>query len=145
MKNLKFLNKKEIKEFINKLNKYFDCNLDLDYEFLLNKDRIFIVSRGIRNIDLNNFNINSIGLYFGKIGPLRLTIEGSQLIGNKARKNIIELDDRQIEDWIRGMNIEVDSDSNEFVVVKYKNDYYGSGKVKNKMLLNYVPKDRRIK
>ncbi len=146
MKDINFLNKKEVKKLLNKIKGHYGIKeLNLEYEFLVNKEKVYIISKGIKNLDLGKLNINSFGLYFCKADEPRLSIEGSQLIGNFATKNIVELSDNEIEKWIHGEGIEISSDLNGFVIIRHKNDYYGCGKMKNNRLLNYVPKDRRIK
>jgi len=92
MQNLKFLNKKEIKNILDLIRKQWDCDAKLDYVFSMNeKGKIYIVNREISEIDLSKLRISSIGLYFGTLvegSSLRLSIEGSQLVGPKAKKNV---------------------------------------------------------
>jgi len=94
---------------------------------------------------LTKLRINSLGLYFGKIEKdgLRLSIEGSQLIGNKSKKNVIKLDDNQVKEWMAGEVLEI-KDYKGFVIIKHKNDFLGCGKAKEDRILNFVPKTRRL-
>lgn len=149
MKNLDFLNKKEINTLLNKIKEQYGIKeLNLDHIFLRNKeDKIFIISKNIKKADLNKLRINSIGLYFCKIekNVIRLSIEGSQLIGNLANKNIISLDKKELKEWLIGNNIEINSRYQGYVIIKSENDYFGTGFIKNKLLINYLPKPRRLK
>jgi len=149
MQNLKILNKKEANQLLDKIKEQYSIkDLKLDYVFLRNnKNRIFITNRDISRIDLNNLKINSIGLYFCSIekGGIRLTIEGSQLIGKKAKENVLELDDKEANDWLKGNDINTNQKLNGFVLIKNKNDFLGSGKYKEGKILNFVPKSRRLK
>ena len=96
MGNLKILNSKETKEIMKSLKLQYGFEDKLDYAFLRDtKDRIHIVSKDIAGIDLRRLRINSIGMYFCTIEKdgIRLTIDGSQIIGPGSDKNIIDIDD----------------------------------------------------
>ena len=147
MQNLRVLERKDKKTFLEILKKQFGFEDKLNYAFLTNnKNKIFIVNRDIANIDLNKIRINSIGLYIAELrnNEIRLSIEGSQLIGKKAKKNIIELDEKQAREWLKGKDIETKTKKQGFVILKHNNDYLGSGKVKENKILNFIPKTRRL-
>ena len=148
MQNLRVLNRKEIKELFNKIKEQYGIeSLELEYVFLRNnEDKIFIANRDIARIDLNKIKVNNIGLYFCAIenDEVRLTVEGTQLIGKKATKNIVELDSEQVKEWFKGNDIEVEKDISGFVILKHNNDFLGSGKYKNNKIINFLPKERRI-
>ena len=147
MKELKILNTRDIKAIINSLTSQFSFSGKLDHAFLKNKDDIFLISRNLANIDTSKLNINNLGLYFGRIehGQIRLSIEGSQLIGNNSGKNILTLDDDKAARWIAGENIEIDNSLKGYMLIRHKKDFLGCGYVKNGILLNYIPKERRLK
>lgn len=147
MQNLRVLERKDKKVFLQLLKKQFGFEDKLDYTFLINnKNKIFIVNKDIANINLDKIRINSIGLYIAEFrnNEVRLSIDGSQLIGKKAKKNIIELDEKQAREWIKGKDIEKQTKEKGFVILKHNNDYLGSGKVKENRILNFVPKTRRL-
>ena len=79
-----------------------------------------------------------------KNGELRLSIEGSQLIGKAAKKNVVEISDCQVKKWLFGNDIEIGTACEGFVIVRNKNDFLGTGKIKDGVLLNFIPKTRRI-
>ena len=147
MRKLKILNSKEIKSIKKIIKKQWNADVTLDYAFLMNgKGKIFVVNREIGRIDFSKININNLGLYFGELrfGELRLSIEGSQIIGPFAKKNIIDIDDKQIEEWMQGNGIDVENKNLDgFVIIKHNKDFLGSGKYKKGRILNYVPKERR--
>ncbi len=149
MENLVFLNKKEIGFILEKIKEQFGLKeLNLDYVFLKNKEnKIFIANKDLDRIDLKRLRINSIGLYFCKIEKnwIRLTVEGSQIIGKFARTNVLELNKNQLKEWIIGNNLDVKGSKNSCVIVKHEHDYFGSGLVKENILINYFPKTRRLK
>lgn len=148
MRNLKILNRKQIKKILDVIKKQYGCNVNLDYAFLQNeKNRVYIANKEFADIDLSKLRINSIGLYFGEIrsDELRLTIEGTQIIGAHAKKNVVELNEKEFKEWMRGYDLVKETNTKGFVIIKHKGDYLGCGKAKENKILNYVPKTRRIK
>jgi hypothetical protein len=75
--NIRFLNKKEIKDLLNELN----INLNKEYVFLEKDREYYIVSEDIKNIDFSSLNIKSIGLLFAKY-------KGNKLILNDDIKDL---------------------------------------------------------
>ena len=147
MRQLKILNSKEIKEILKLIEAQWGAKLKLDYAFLKNpKNRIFIINKDISKIDLEKLRINSIGIYFCEIDKIgiRLSIEGSQIVGPKASKNIAEINEEQTKQWFKGEDLEIKGNYSGFVIIKHNNDFLGTGKYKNGKILNYVGKSRRI-
>jgi len=60
--NIKFLNKKEIKNLLDELG----ISINKEYVFLKKNDEYYIISEDIKRIDLSDLNIKSIGLLFAK-------------------------------------------------------------------------------
>jgi len=143
--NYNVLNNKEIKKLLQQLNKQFGFSGTFPYLFFEKKDKIYILSKKYSSIDVSSSKINSLGLYIAKreINGIRLSIEGSQLIGPNSKKNIIELDSPQ--EWLLGKDIENKQNAKSFVLIKYKDDFIGCGICKKDRILNFIPKSRRIK
>ena len=146
MQQLKILNNKEIKEILNLIEKQWGAKLDLDYAFLKNqKNKVFLINKDLSKIDTSKLRINSIGMYFCETEKgIRLSIEGSQIIGKKATKNIVEIDEQQAKQWLKGEDLEINGNYSGFVILKHKNYFLGCGKFKEDKILNYVGKERRI-
>ena len=149
MPQLKILNSKEIKEILKLIENQWNAKLKLNYAFLKNnKNRIFIVNKDISKIELEKLRINSIGMYFCETrnDKIRLSIEGSQIVGPKAMKNIVEINSLQVKQWMKGEDLEIENkgDYNGFVIIKHNNDFLGTGKYKDGKVLNYVGKSRRV-
>ena len=173
MPELKILNSKEIKEIFQMIENQWGAKVKLDYGFLKNnKNRVFIVSKDISKIDFSKLRLNSIGMYFCEIDSkgIRLSIEGTQIVGPKATKNIIELDEEETKKWFKGEDLEKEcKDCNGFVILKnqknypsnaselvrkltrsqvtdnfFVKDFLGCGKYKDGKILNYVGKSRRV-
>ncbi len=148
MENLKILNKKEVKLILKKIKENFDIkNIDFNYGILRNKDgKIFLISKDINKVNLNKLRVNEIGLYIAKFDKeLRLTIEGTQLFGRFCNKNVYEVDKEIAYSWMSGRDIPCAKEFKGFVIVKYDNNYLGTGKWKDDKILNYIPMERRIK
>jgi NOL1/NOP2/fmu family ribosome biogenesis protein len=148
MRNLKILNNKEIKHILSLIKQQWNSDVKLDYGFLMNREnKIFLINRDIAKVDITKLRINSLGLYLGEIAhnELRLSIEGSQLIGPYSKKNIIELSDKEAREWLKGFDLEKESDCRGHVILKNNKDYLGTGRIKANRILNFIPKNRRLK
>ncbi|MBI2658622.1 hypothetical protein HYX05_00785 [Candidatus Woesearchaeota archaeon] len=148
MPELKILNNKEIKEIYGLVEKQWGAKIKLDYGFLKNnKNKIFVVNKDISKIDFSKLRLNSVGMYFCEIDSrgIRLSIEGSQIIGPKAAKNVVELDEEETRKWLKGEDLEKEcKDCSGFIILKNKKDFLGNGKYANGRILNYVGKTRRV-
>ena len=135
MNELKILNTKETRKLHELINKQWGHNSRLDYAFIKNpKNKIFAVNKDISEINLDKIRINSIGMYFAEMAgnELRLSIEGSQIIGPKATKNVVELEKEEVKKLFRGEDLEKGINNSNFVILKHKKFFLGSGRVKNK-------------
>jgi len=156
IRNAEILNSKKIKNIMKLLQEQWGYEEKLDFGFLQKENDVFLVSRDIDKIDLGQLHVNSLGLYFAELrnNELRLSIEGSQIIAKKAKKNVISLSDDQLQQWLTGQDIELDDasigdvssnyESNCFALIRHNDDFFGCGRVKQGILLNFVPKSRRL-
>ncbi len=148
MQNLKILNSKERKKILGLLEENWGFNEKLDYVFLeTEKRKIYIAKKEIFDLDTSQLRVNSVGIYFAeaRVG-IRLSIEGSQIVGPKAAKNVVELDDKEARQWMEGNDLDKPVETESFVILKHNNDFLGSGKsTKEGKILNYVPKTRRLR
>src|SRR3989344_938779 len=164
MQNLKILNGKEIKIILSLIEKQWGAELKPNYAFLQNaKNRVFMVNKDISKINMETrenrrfsvsqkskisakLRINSIGMYFCEVDKIgtRLSIEGSQIVGKKATKNIVEINEEQAKKWLKGEDLEVKENYSGFVILKYGDYFLGTGKHREGKILNYVGKERRI-
>ena len=146
MRNFEQLNNKEIKKLNFQLEKQFGNEFNFrDYlVFRTPRDRIYIVNKEFGKYDFSMIKINNIGLYFLTIAKdgIRLSIDGSQLF--KAKKNVIELNNKKFKEWMIGEDLDLDYEKC-YVIIKYKNEFLGCGKSTGEKVLNYVPKARRVK
>lgn len=148
---LKFFNENEKERLLRQLNQQFGIK-DLPWTpARLGKERIIVFSGNISGREVLNLDrvahIEGIGLYFAKeqIDGIRLSIEGSQLLKKQITKNIFELDEKQAEQWMLGQELNIKTDKKGFFVVKFNDDFLGTGKVSENRITNFVPKQRRLK
>jgi len=121
-----------------------------NYNVYTNKSgRIFIVSKHIPQ-DLAKHAIG-FGLHFGTLkkgGKIHLTIEGSQLVGPTAKKNIVLLEKDEIFRFIEGMSVSkfkpINCELKNFVIITDGKDFFGSGIFRGNYIESLVPKGRRI-
>ena len=147
MQHLRILNKKQVKSILSMIKSQWDAEPGLDYVFLSNKEgKVYIINKEFADLDTDKIRINSLGLYIGEsgAGEMRLSIEGSQLIGPYAKKNIIELDDNEAREWFKGLDLHKKTDAEGYAIIKHNSDFIGCGRVKEGKIWNFVPKIRRI-
>jgi NOL1/NOP2/fmu family ribosome biogenesis protein len=149
MKPIKFLNSKEVKAIQKMLVSQFEFEGELDYYFSINnKNKVYIINKDISRIELASLRVDTIGLYFGEIynETIRLSIEGSQIIGPNAKKNIVIIEDEQVGSWMKGEDLEYTGESmSDYVLIKNKNHFLGCGKIQDNKLRNYISKSRKLK
>jgi len=148
---IKFFSEHEKERIIRILNQQFGIK-DLPFSLArLGKERIIVFSGDISNREILNIDevahIEGIGLYFAKeqMDGIRLSIEGSQILSNQITKNIFELDEKQAEQWMLGNEINIKTDKRGFFIMKFKDDFLGTGKISAEKISNFVPKSRRLK
>lgn len=147
--NVDFLNSKKTKELYNLIKTQYGALLPKKYVFAINnKGKIYAINNNILEVDKNKYHIDRLGLYLGRFSHegIRCSIEGSQLIGQFASKGILNLEPDQRLDWVTGKDVDLEkSHEDRLVLVKYKEDFIGGGKVRSNKLLNAVSKSRRLR
>ncbi|MFH1064690.1 MAG: hypothetical protein V1729_06410 [Candidatus Woesearchaeota archaeon] len=146
--SLQILNSKEKKALNQQIMDQWGCELDKEFVFLLsNKEKLYILDKDMDKIALDNLRVDNMGLYVCTVNDkgVRLSIEGSQIIGPHATKNILEITDAEVKEWLRGNDLHHEpGDCKGFIIIKNKTDFLGCGKVAEKGIMNFVPKARRI-
>ncbi len=152
---LKELSRKEAKTILLKIAEQFGIE-DIEYFlkryiFFSNKSgKIYILSKETSSIVKDkDLPISHFGLYIASVekSGVRLSIEGSQLFGSFARKNIVEISRSSATLWMAGFDINISAKNSSyqgFVLIKCKNSFLGCGYLKSGKILNYIPKHRRI-
>lgn len=151
-KILTILASKERKKIEKIIKKNYEVDFDLsNYSVLIGpEDKIWIASREILNADIEKLDVNSIGMNLGKLKKnekSRLTIEGSQLIGKEAKRNLIELNEEEAKKFMSGSSLQIvpsDCDMHNFVIIKSGKNILGSGLLTEKGIKNLLPRSRRV-
>lgn len=154
MQHLTILNTRDVKEIKEQLEQQFSYSLQEDYAYLKseNHDRIFIVNKDVAKIDFSKLRVDKMGLYFAELSKnrVRLSKEGAQLLVLEARKNkkkvknIINLNNEEIESYFQGLDLEKDLGAeNRLILLQYKKDILGCAQYKDKRILNFLPKIHR--
>lgn len=155
------MKRKEASSLLDQVGEEYGCDakslLIDDYVFLISdKNKVYIVNEKLKDINMDSLRINSYGLYFCEVNreKIRLSIEGSQIIGPIATKNVTKFDDITAKKWIMGEDIEEwAEETSGFIIIKHEvkvadsktmTDYLGCGKYKEGRILNFIPKQRRI-
>lgn len=151
-KSMRFeiISRKEKEKIVEQLNKQFGIT---QLPFLLirqGREKIRAYTGSLSREELSilgqNVNIETVGIYLCKEeNGIRLGHDALSLLQNQITKNIIQLDDKQASEWLKGNNIETDKGLQGIFVLKHKNYLIGCGKAGNGRIANFVPKERRIK
>lgn len=150
---VKFLNEIDVVNIENIIRKNYDADVDLKRFCLIEtaEEKIWLASKDVSEIPLDKIELNSIGMYFGKLKrneKIHLSIEGCQLIGKSINRNVIEFDRKIAENFLKGENIGVqdtpECDPHNFVVIKCGDDFFGSGLLVEGHIENLTPKSRRM-
>ena len=150
---LKILNKKEKQEIEEKLNNQFGIKEISEKIIMKGKEKLFLFSGSFTNEEIKKLEelvvIEKVGVYFTKIdertNDLRLSIEGSQIFKNQINKNVFEISEELVEQWMKGRELNIKTGKKGFIVIKYKDDFLGTGKASEEKISNFIPKIRRLK
>ena len=150
---IKVLNKNEKEKFVRQLNEQFGIK-EIDWNIAkFGKERIILFSQGISEKEIQTLDrfarVEGIGVYFAKFdektNDLRLSIEGTQLLKDQITKNIFILDSKQAEEWMMGHDLNITTGKKGFFIIKFKDDFLGTGKISENKISNFIPKSRRLK
>jgi len=146
-----FLNSKEKKEIECKLLEQFGISKLPDIIVQIGKERLRLFTGDFTEKELEKLSrithIEGIGLYIARQenDEIRLSIEGSQLLSSQITKNIFELNELQLKQWMQGADLQIQNQERGIFIISYNNDFLGSGKLSEQKISNFIPKGRRIK
>ncbi len=147
--NLKFIRSSEKKKILAELNERFGIE-KIPYLLIYSgREKIRAFSGSLAKEEIlqiaNLTNVESIGLYvLKKEEMMRMSLDATHLFKDQIKNNIVEIDESQLHDWMRGKDLDIQKERGG-VVIKYKEDFFGFGKSTGSKIFNYVPKDRRLK
>ena len=150
---IKILSQQEKHEVEMQLKEQFGIESISGIILKMGEERFFIFSGSFSESEIRKLEkvvfIERLGIYFAKIvlgeDAIKLSIEGVQMLGNQIKKNIIELDEKQAESWMKGEDLDIQTQKRGFVILKHKNDFLGCGKASEHKIGNFIPKSRRLR
>jgi len=140
----------EKKKIIEQLNEQFGIEKVKHLLLRFGKEKIRAFSGNLSSNELLTLDaylrIESAGVYIAKQQEdgIRLTIDGISLFRNQITKNILELTNEQAQEWFKGQDLLIQIDKS-FKILKYKDELIGCGKSTGERIVNFMPKERRIK
>ncbi len=157
---IEIIEKKEKEKLLEKLS--YLGNLKTENLFVKTGEKIRMFSGNLDKEEIKkiwrNFMIEGIGLYIIKdfknkkknFEETRLSLEGLYFFKEQIKSSIVEIDEEQKNKWFKGETITLKEEQkkniqNQIVVLKFGEDFLGTGKIKEEKIYNYLPKERRIK
>lgn len=147
-KKIKFLSEKDKAVIFNFLKMNYGIeNFDIfkNYDFLEINKKVHIINKThISLVKQFKKMASSIGFYLGKIEKqgFRLSFDACQVLSNYINK-FIEINEKEAKSWFKGKNISIQKNIKGFIVLKYNEDFIGVGYAQDRIIKNYVPKERR--
>ena len=148
--NVKFLSSAERKEILEKLEAQYGIS-KLNYLlFQIGKDKVRAYSGILSRTELTKIarhvNVEIIGIYLCKLEKdgIRLSHDAVSLLKDKITKNIFEIDNEQAKKWFKGEDLVIETDKG-YLILKNSSLLIGCGKSTCERIMNFVPKERRIK
>jgi NOL1/NOP2/fmu family ribosome biogenesis protein len=157
MQRMTFLNTREHKRIIDELERTYGFSGKIEGVLIKNlQDKLYLLTRQLDLIDLKEekeLRIDKAGLYIGAVMPdgIRLSLEGCQLVGPYAKKNVLAIDDAHLEPWAKGEDFDLSGEEikqvekDGFYIIKHGNDFLGCAKIRKGIAHNLVSKSRRLK
>ncbi|HHE36480.1 MAG TPA: hypothetical protein ENL16_01545 [Candidatus Woesearchaeota archaeon] len=158
MQRLRILNTREKKAVLDSLKQTYGFYERLEgVLFLSSKQKLYLLTGGFNLImagEEKQLRIDRIGVYIGKIMPdgIRLSIEGSQIIGRRARKNVLLISNNHLKPWVKGEDFLLSPEEDEqvrgregYFIIRHGSDFLGCARIKQRYVQNLLSKNRRIK
>lgn len=148
---LRVLDEKKFNEILEQLNRDFGIETIPGILLMRGTERIFLYQGDLTIKEISEvektFVIERIGVYFAKEqkGEIRLSLEGVHILRDQIKKGIFELDEKQAEEWMHGSELNIKTGKRQFLIMKYKDYFLGTGKASSEKISNFIPKNRRLK
>lgn len=150
---MEILNAKEKRNLDEKLEEKYGVRVLEDFVVLKTgrRKKLWVTNREVFKIPFSEVKVNSMGLYFGRITDrgIKPSIEGSQIIGETAEKNVVEVGEKGMWNFVRGFKVKkfeekYKCEEGSYVIVKHKEDILGMAKLVSDGLKSVIPKGRKI-
>lgn len=157
-----FIAGKQRKELLEKLKYY---GIDELPQYILTesgKEKIRAYSGSLSMEQIRELNkeigVELIGMYLlhNYLNNIRLAFDAVAALKSQIKENILELNDEQAQEFLKGRDVALSKEEQEklksqgeqlgFKIFRHKEDLLGTGKLTQEgRLVNYMPKERRIK
>ncbi|GEM_PF-1467465 len=140
------ISNEEQQEVPKKINSYYGSSFSTDFilfkKIEKNDEKIFVYSGSF----IPKLPIEWIGLHFATICPdgIYLSIEGAQVIGKTATKNVLDIDREQVNELMNGRDLAYVRNLHGYIIIKNNKDIIGVCRVKENKIMNMIPKSRRL-
>jgi NOL1/NOP2/fmu family ribosome biogenesis protein len=149
--NTRFLNPGERKKLLIFLKERFGIE-GVNYLFVeTGKEKIRAFSGTLSRDELVRLGmfarVEIVGSYFARndaVGGIRLSMDALHILGHRVKEHIVELTREEFRRWMRGEQISTELEQGMYII-KYQDDFLGSGYSNGTRLFNYVPKERYLK
>ncbi|MDP1729168.1 MAG: hypothetical protein Q8L27_03135 [archaeon] len=159
MTQLSFIFKNDKEKLVKMLEYYGIKNLNKYLLTYSGREKIRGYSGSLTNkeiVDLyNGVGIELIGLYLfhDYHDNLRLSFDAISALKDQITKNIIEINDKQATEFLKGNDILLTKEEQEkwkdetksFKIIKNKDEFLGTCKLTTDRIVNYMPKERRMR
>jgi NOL1/NOP2/fmu family ribosome biogenesis protein len=148
---IQILNSKQRHEIARSLKEQFEISQIPGKIMKLGEEKLFLFTGDATDEEIKTIEeivpVERLGVYFAKLihDDVKLSIEGTQILGSQINKNILEVDDEQARKWMEGQELNIKTGHRNFLVIKYKDNFMGCGKASEEKVGNFVPKMRRLK
>ncbi len=108
--------------------------------------KLYLTTETIAKVIKKLKHMQRIGFYFGQLmnEGIRLSFQAAFEIAPLAKKNVISINELELDEYMQGHNIKKKCDvENTFVIIKHKDYVLGCAKYKQGEIINYVPKEYR--
>ena len=149
--NLKIYSSKTRKKLIEQLRERYGITEIPKFLFETGKERVRGFAGDLTFDELYELdgitNIEFLGLYLFRADDersVRLSFDACLLFKEQITNNIIDIDDEQLKLWMRGENLPV-AISGGMYIIRHSGDFFGCAVSDGEKLINFVPKERRIR
>ena len=103
----------------------------------------------------NEVGIELLGIYLfhDYHDNMRLSFDAISALKDQITKNILEIDEKHAIEYLKGSDIALTKEDKEkfknetigFKIISYKGEFIGTGKLIEDRIVNYMPKERRLR
>lgn len=146
-----FLTRRELRRVNDLVERAYGARFEEDgHHYFTRKRDLYRVSKDLERVDIDRIDEVFAGLYLGEIldETVRLSVEGSQILGPSAQHRVLELDEDEWFGWLERHDVAserfAEMDEGFYLVRNARGDFFGSGLLKDSTLKSWIPKGRAV-